>query len=911
MAKSNKTEDRSNRAEDIGYRPRVVVKFHEYGELPYEDGVEDYILERQLGPWNRLGEKFPGITLKRLFRSLEADEIRKLVATGVQRDQTYSPPDLLTYFVIECPGDCDPDDLAAALSEWKFVESAYVDPMGEEPSVNPGDDPRSGSQIYLDPAPDGIDAEFAWSTGPGSGADGTGLHVIDMERGWTLNHEDLTATGASLLHGTIRDGSRAHGTSVLGEVSGVDNAIGVVGIAPDAAADVVSYWGSTRPDALLAAINTLSFGDVILIEAQLSTSSFSNVPIEILDGEYEMIRLATALGVVVVEAAGNGSNDLDTVTNPAGDNIFDRTNSDFRDSGAIMVGAATSSVPHEPMWFTNYGNRIDCYAWGEDVETASSDSTGSTDLYTSTFNGTSSASPIITGATLIVQGIADATLGYRFSPRQVREILSDDATGTLSDDPTTDQIGVMPDLQAIITDDVINQSPDVYVRDNVGDVGDPHTGSISASPDVILRSSPAANPQVLYGEGSGTENSSTLGYEAEAGQDNYIYVRTRNRGGSAATDLTATVYWSPVSTLVTPALWTEVGSVTIPTVPSGDQLTVSDAIVWPAAELPSTGHYCLVAIIGTAEDPAPDPIDFTDFDKFRRFIRENNNVTWRNFNVVNNTPDPDADPAGFVGLPFVMPGPMDRARMMNLEIVGRLPAGARAFLEVPEHLADRFDQFADIRLADHDDDIELVGDDWVRLPVNPSGVRRFPPIRLQPDAVADLRLLVHVPEGEREREFEVAARQLHEGEEVGRVTWRLVSPARLEERQKELEETTADEHTPDGGLRIRDIHPDAKGVPEAAHLDDEYVVLENDSDETVDLSGYVLSYDDDQTYEVPDGTELEMGETLTIRTGDGEDIDTELYAGFNMPVLNNEGDTVTLYDDEGNVVAVRAYGPTR
>lgn len=911
MSKTNVTKDRSSLAEDVGYRPRVVVKFHEYGELPYEDGVEEHIRERQLGPWNRLEEKFPGITLKRLFRSLEPDEIRELVATGVRRDQTYRPPDLLTYFVIECPGDCDPGDLVAALSEWKFVESTYVDPMGEEPSVHPDDDPRSESQYYLDPAPDGIDAEFGWDdTAPVPGADGDGIHVIDMERGWTLNHEDLVAAGASLLHGSIRDGSRAHGTSVLGETSGVDNTLGVVGIAPKADADVVSYWGSTRADALLAAINTLSFGDVILIEAQLSTSSFSKVPIEILDDEYEMIRLATALGIVVVEAAGNGDNDLDAVTNPAGDNVFDRNSPDFRDSGAIMVGAATSSVPHQPMWFTNYGNRIDCYAWGEDVETASSNSTGATDLYTSTFNGTSSASPIITGAALIVQGMAQASLGYRFSPRQIREMLSDPATGTPSDDPPNDQIGVMPDLQAIITGDVLNLTPDVYVRDNVGDVGDPHTGGISASPDVILRPLPAGNPQALYGEGSGTENSSTLGYEAEAGQDNYVYVRMRNRGGSAATDVTATVYWSPVSTLVTPALWTEVGSVTIPAVAAGDKLKVSDAIVWPAADLPATGHYCLVAIIGTAGDPAPDPIDFQDFGKFQEFIRENNNVTWRNFNVVNNTPDPDAYLAGFVDLPFVMPGAMDRARMMNLEIVGRLPDGAKAFLEVPEHLVERFDQYADVRLADRDD-VELVGDDFVRLPVNPSGVRRFPAIRLQPKSKANLRLLVHVPEGEREREFEIAARQLHEGEEVGRVTWRLVSPERLEERQKVLEETTADDYRPDGGLRIRDIHPDAKGVPEAAHLDDEYVVLENESDETMDLSGYVLSYDDDQTYEVPGGTELKTAETLTIRTGDGEDTDTELYAGFNMPVLNNEGDTVTLYDDEGNVVAVRAYGPTR
>ena len=69
----------------------------------------------------------------------------------------------------------------------------------------------------------------------------------------------------------------------------------------------------------------------------------------------------------------------------------------------------------------------------------------------------------------------------------------------------------------------------------------------------------------------------------EAGQDNYIYVRIRNRGGVGAANVVATVYWAPVATLVTPNLWTLIDSVTIPSVPTGNQPTVSAAIVWPAA----------------------------------------------------------------------------------------------------------------------------------------------------------------------------------------------------------------------------------------------------------------------------------------------------------------------------------------
>ena len=138
-------------------------------------------------------------------------------------------------------------------------------------------------------------------------------------------------------------------------------------------------------------------------------------------------------------------------------------------------GAASSAAPHTRMGFSNFGNRVDCYAWGENVDTCSSNSTGSTTLYTGTFSDTSSASPIVTGAALVVQGVAEANLGYRFSPHQVRVILSDAVNGTTSNNPSVDRIGVMPDLRVILQNNVLNLAPDVYIRDFVGDLGEPHT----------------------------------------------------------------------------------------------------------------------------------------------------------------------------------------------------------------------------------------------------------------------------------------------------------------------------------------------------------------------------------------------------------------------------------------------------
>lgn len=742
------------------FRPRVIVKFRDYVELPYEDRAEEYIRKFQLGPWDQLVKEFPGISLRRLYTVLSTEGIRALVDKAIELDQTYRPPNFLTYFVIDCPSDIGDEALAKALSSWKIVQEAYIDQPAEDPTVNASDDPRSANQGYLNAAPGGINARYAWLS---AGGDGAGQRIIDLEQGWTLNHEDLVAHGASILFGTLVNTSRFHGTAVLGEITASDNTVGVVGIVPNVASiNVVSHSGSTSniPNGILATIIQLDFGNVLLLEVQINL-----LPCETVPACFDAIRLATALGIVVVEAGGNGATDLDTFTDASGRQVLNRGSVDFKDSGAIMVGAASSTVPHSRLNFSNLGSRIDCYAWGENVDTSASDTSGSTTLYTSTFNGTSSASPIITGAALAVQGEAQANLGFRFSPKRLRAILSNPATGTLSSNPAVDRIGVMPDLQSIIST-MLQLAPDIFIRDFVGDIGDPHTGAVSASPDIILRPAPVANPQVTLGAGSGTENSNTLGDQAETGHDDYIYVRVLNRGNRAATNVLATVYWSPVATLVTPNLWTLVGSITIPSVPSGNILTVSDAIVWPSAAIPAPGHFCFVGLINSVDDPAPSPTDFLNWNNFVSFIRENNNVTWRNFNVVSSSPSPGGDPADYVELPFIFPGAPDIARRMQLEVVARLPEGAKALLEVPLYLLDAMQERSPFVKVDEKRGVAL-------LPINPHGRHLFGEVLLPALSQAKLKLLVHIPEDERKHAYEVFVRQLYEHQEVGRVTWSL------------------------------------------------------------------------------------------------------------------------------------------
>ncbi len=771
-----KTRDR----EDF-YQRRVVVRFEDHIELPKDPAVLEKCIETdRLGPWKALVQQFPGVRFRPRWRSRKAEEIEKLIDQARRRDSTYRPGRLLAYAIAVCPNNCRVEELAKALADWPTIAQAWADPGPVVPPlVNAGDDPRWPDQGYLDPAPQGIDAEYAWTF---TGGDGDGQDFVDLERGWTLNHEDLVAAGVTLISGVSQD-FHGHGTAVLGEVAAVDNTIGCVGITPNlASVRVVSQWRSATDydtaDAIIDAAASMGFGQVLLLEAQTSIGAFVYVPVEVYDDTFDAIRLATALGIVVVEAAGNGGVDLDTLTNAAGDFILNRGSVDFRDSGAIVVGAASASAPHSRLGFSCFGSRIDCYGWGESIDTTGDGWTGtSTAAYTTSFGGTSGASPIVSGAALALQGIAEASLGLRFSPKQMRAILTDPATSTPSADPPTDRIGVMPNLRAVIDSGDLNLRADIYLRDFVGDNGDPHTGSISASPDVILVPTAVADPTAAFGPGSGTENDNALGFEAEAGQPNFIYVRTKNRGGSDAVGATCEVYWSPVSTLVTPDLWTLVDTVALPTVPAGDVLTVSSAITWPAAAIPAPGHYCLVGIAGHPGDPAPTPVDFLDWDNFKAFIRNNNNVTWRNFNVVDNEPPPP----GMLSLPFLMPGAFDQRRRMRLELGLRLPRGAKAALELPAYLAERFfgEQTPFMKANPKDQTI--------RVPLNPHGVTRLRDISMPAKSRVEMALLVHIPKERRQNAYLAHAAQFEGEEELGRVTWQLTPKPWLKKRREWLE----------------------------------------------------------------------------------------------------------------------------
>src|SRR5262245_17073986 len=396
--------------------------------------------------------------------------------------------DLSVFYRIDAPAERLPE-LREQLAASEMVEAAYLKPAVELPRINdmtaaPEEPPPATAdftarQIYLNAAPSGIDARWAWTQAGGRGRD---IRIIDIEGAWRFTHEDLTQNQGGVVGGTPINGVdwRNHGTAVLGEYSGGTNTIGVVGIASDAIATAVSHGGLGSGAAINQAAARLKAGDILLLEMHRPgpRHNFAQrddqrgyIAVEWWPDDFAAILNATSRGIIVVEAAGNGAENLDDAlyqTAAAGfpaswRNSFRRSN---RDSGAIVVGAGapppgTHGRDHGPdrsrLDFSNWGALIDAQGWGREVTSCGyGDLQGGTneDLwYTDTFSGTSSASPIVTGVIACIQGMAKARGRPVLTPAQVRNCLrstgspQQDATGR----PATQRIGNRPDIRAFAT----------------------------------------------------------------------------------------------------------------------------------------------------------------------------------------------------------------------------------------------------------------------------------------------------------------------------------------------------------------------------------------------------------------------------------------------------------------------------
>ena len=391
--------------------------------------------------WERISE----VTEERLDELEETGEIR----TG---QDLYN---LNNIFRLRFTGDIDPWELSRQLEALPGVMLARPVPLPQPPPQPPD---YQGMQGYLNPAsstPTGIDALYAWTQGGGNGSTVT---VCDLEYSWNYNHADVTKAAGSQINSNVSDpfSDNNHGTAVIGEMVSDNNGWGTTGICHGAGlATCGTFYGQPSPGwnvpgAMAVAISALSAGDVILLEQQWDyTGSGGYVPIEwwlnyspnpqTYNGVYAAIQTAVANGIHVVQAGGNGSYNTDLL-------------SWFGNSGAMIIGAGGAFISNDlkRLSFSSYGTRFDLQGWGENVVTTGYgtlfNGMGVNYYYASGFSGTSSASPIVAGATACCVGywVANGNPAGTLTPSLLRWTLVN--TGTPQVTPPSGNIGPRPNL---------------------------------------------------------------------------------------------------------------------------------------------------------------------------------------------------------------------------------------------------------------------------------------------------------------------------------------------------------------------------------------------------------------------------------------------------------------------------------
>jgi hypothetical protein len=364
-----------------------------------------------------------------------AEEKLSEVRAQAQRNTGKAMADLNNAYILRVPNGMTAAQLINELNALDAVELAEPMPLPAPPPVVGDYQPQQG---YLNAAPGGVDADYAWTQLAGAGGN---VWITDIEFSWNLNHTDFNATlvGPAPSAAASALTNMNHGTAVLGVLGSLNNGVGTKGIAYNSSLFVVTHspaTGYNMAAAVTTAADAMRPGDILLLEVQTDGPAPGNtdfVPIEWESlATYNAIKNTVGAGIIVVEAAGNGSQNLD-------DPIFNTGHAPFlaaNDSGAIIVGAggvAAGSGDRSRLDFSCFGSTVDLQGWGENVVTTGygglHSEDGANSFYTETFNGTSSASPIVAGACAVLQSHHKiTTFGAVLTGFELREILR--ATGS-------------------------------------------------------------------------------------------------------------------------------------------------------------------------------------------------------------------------------------------------------------------------------------------------------------------------------------------------------------------------------------------------------------------------------------------------------------------------------------------------
>jgi hypothetical protein len=227
------------------------------------------------------------------------------------------------------------------------------------------------------------------------------IQVVDLEQGFNIANSGISHLGLSLLYGVSSNNSIkiAHGTNTLNVLGGIPSSNKLGGLCKFAKILPAStFFNSPTNDYREAALvnivakstTVLNRGDIILLEIEIDglLGYLGKFPVEVEPAYFTAIQDTITSNFIVIEAAGNGNIDLNSITSQTTylNNKYKPLRNLTEGTGAIMVGA----IQRHGSGFTkhndsNYGGRIDCYCIGENTTTTAN----------AMFNNTSLASAII------------------------------------------------------------------------------------------------------------------------------------------------------------------------------------------------------------------------------------------------------------------------------------------------------------------------------------------------------------------------------------------------------------------------------------------------------------------------------------------------------------------------------------
>ena len=242
--------------------------------------------------------------------------------------------------------------------------------------------------------------------------------------------------------------------------------------------------------------------------------------------------------------------------------------------------------------------------------------------------------------------------------------VSGTATGTSAEPNPTDNAQTL-NLTAQTVANFRCSSPgrlDVWMKDRWNDTG--------VEPDPLTAGQPMwESPYIWVRNSQDTQLIHQHEHQnPEFGSPNWAYVKLHNGGPSASGTLH--LYAAPASSgLAWPTSFTEIGAVPV-TIAANSTNVVE--VPWPS--LPGTGHYCLVA----RWDSPSDPMHSEGADINANTIA-NNNIIWRNVNIVDLSADADQS------FSFTVRNPSrEQAVLANVRIVLPRNANKLSFADVGE-----------------------------------------------------------------------------------------------------------------------------------------------------------------------------------------------------------------------------------